>query len=64
MDSYMFKLKFINKMCWKQNHKIKFSKPNEGLRYEKYILFIHVLTIKVFSFTNHMFEFNFSKVWL
>jgi len=25
--------------------------------------FIHALTMKVFSFTNHVFAFNFFKVW-
>jgi hypothetical protein len=41
----------------------KFSSPksNEGLKYEKHILFIHVLVIKVFPFTNHVFEFFLSK---
>ncbi len=38
-------------------------KPKESLKYERCILFIHALTIKVFSFTNHVFEFNFSSVW-
>jgi len=48
---------------WKQNCIRYISKPNESLRYERYILFIHVLAIKVYSFINHVFEFNFSKVW-
>jgi len=42
---------------------IEIPKPNEGLKYERHILFIHVLAIKVFSFTNHVFEFSFFKVW-
>jgi len=32
-----------------------------NLRYEIYLLFTHVLTIKVFSFTNHVFELKFPK---
>jgi len=30
-------------------------KSNEGLKYERYILFILVLPTKVFPFTNHVF---------
>jgi hypothetical protein len=37
-------------------------KSNEGLRYEIYI-YIHVLAIKVFAVTNHVFEFSISKEW-
>jgi hypothetical protein len=40
---------------------MQIPKSNEGLRYEKYILFILVLATKVFPFTNHVFEFIFSK---
>jgi len=59
----MFKLKFISKIMiyWNQNCIIYIPKTNEGLRYERYIFFIHVLIIKVFPFINHAFEFNFSK---
>jgi len=49
----MFKLKVINKI----------HKSNEGLRYERHILFILVLPTKVFPFTNHVFEFVFPKEW-
>jgi hypothetical protein len=61
----MFKLKVISKImiCWNQNCIIHIPKSNEGLRYIKYILFIHVLVIKVFSVINHVFEFKFSKEW-
>jgi len=43
----MFKLKFISKIMinWNQNCIIYIPKTNEGLRYERYILFIHVLVI-------------------
>jgi hypothetical protein len=46
---------------WKLNSTIYIHKSNEGLKYEIYILFIHVLAIKVFLFTNHMFKFIFPK---
>jgi hypothetical protein len=48
---------------WKKNSIIYIHKSNEGLKYEKYISFIHVLAIKVFPFTNHVFELKFSKQW-
>jgi hypothetical protein len=48
---------------WNQNCIIYILKSNEGLRYERYILFIRVLIIKVFPIINHVFEFNFSKEW-
>ncbi len=34
---------------------------NEGLKHERYILFILILPTKVFPFTNHVFDFIFSK---
>jgi len=60
----MLKLKFISKIMiyWNQNCIIYIFKTNEGLKYERCILFIHVLIIiKVFPFINHAFEFNFFK---
>jgi len=62
---HTFKLKVIGeiRIYWKQNCIILIPKSNEGLKYERYILFIHVLTMKVFPFTSHTFEFIFSKEW-
>jgi len=49
----MSKLKVINKIMiyWKKICIISIHKSNEGLRYERYILFIFVLP------TNHVFKF-------
>ncbi len=61
----MFKYKVFKKIMiyWNQNCIIYIPKSNEGLRYERYILFIHVLIIKVFLVINHVFELKFSKEW-
>jgi len=56
MDSHVW-IKNISKIMIYWNIYIS----NKGLRYERYILFIHVWAIKVFPFTNHVFELNFSK---
>jgi len=46
----MFKLKFIVKIMiyWNQNCMIQILKSNEGLKYERYIIYIHVLATIVF----------------
>ncbi len=58
----MFKLKVINKIMiyWKKNCIIS----TEGLRYERYILFILILPTKVFPFTNHVFVFFFQRMFI
>jgi hypothetical protein len=43
-------------MYWKKFFIILILKSNEGLRYERHILFIFVLATKVFPFVNHVFE--------
>jgi hypothetical protein len=37
-------------------------KSNEGLKYERYIIFIFILPAKVFPFMNHVFEFFFFQI--
>jgi hypothetical protein len=61
----MSKLKIISEIMiyWKKFCTMKIPKPNEGLSYENFILFIHVLAINIFSIISKVFEFNFSEVW-